>query len=436
MAVPDPLGAAALPHVVVVGGGFGGLACARALARAPLRVTLVDRANHHLFQPLLYQVATAALNPGDIAAPIRGILRRQRNVTVLLAEARRVDVERRRLELGDGALDFDGLVLAAGATHSWFGHDDWAPHAPGLKTLADALEIRARMLRAYESAEREDDEARRAAWLTFVVVGGGPTGVELAGALSEVGRDALARDFRRFDPRKVRVVLVEAVARLLPTFAPRLSEKAMEQLVRIGVETRLATRVTRVDAEGVSVEPATGGRGERIAARTVLWAAGVAANPIARSLGAPLDRAGRVLVEPTLAVPGQRAIYVVGDLAAVTSEGKPVPGVAPAAVQMGRHAAANLERALLRPGEPLAPFRYRDLGSLATIGRAAAVAEIGRLRCSGRIAWLLWCFVHVMKLVDFRSRALVMLQWAWLWVTRGRGVRLITSRGTGGAEGA
>jgi len=414
------------PHVVVVGGGFAGLACARGLAGAALRVTLVDRSNHHLFQPLLYQVATAALNPGDIAAPIRSILRGQGNVTVLLGDVRRVDLAGRRLELEDGALEFDALVLATGATHSYFGREDWAAHAPGLKTIGDALRIRGRILRAYERAEREEDDARRRAWLTFVVVGGGPTGVELAGALAEIGRETLARDFRRIDPRQARVVLLETAPRVLPGFVPGLSERARVQLERIGVEVRLGAAVTAVDAEGVAIgEPAAA----RIDARTVLWAAGVKASPLARSLGAPLDRAGRVRVDPTLAVPGSPRVLVVGDLAAIESGGRPVPGVAPAAVQMGRHAAKNLRR-LLVTGEPPLPFRYVDRGSLATIGRAAAVADLGRLRCSGPLAWLLWTAVHVFHLVGFRNRLLVMLQWAWLWLTRGRGVRLITIEGT------
>ncbi|MBL8842289.1 MAG: NAD(P)/FAD-dependent oxidoreductase [Planctomycetes bacterium] len=416
------------PHVVIVGGGFGGLTCARRLAKAPVRVTLLDRHNHHLFQPLLYQVATATLSPGDIAVPLRSILRRQKNATVLLAQVLRIDLVGRKVELADGAIAFDALVLAAGATHSWFGHADWAPHAPGLKTLEDALSIRARILRAYEEAEREEGLERRCAWLTFAIVGAGPTGVELAGALAEIARETLARDFRRIDPTQARVVLVEAGSHVLPSFPPELSGRARTQLERIGVEVRLAARVIGVDEQGLALRTEGGdphARVERLATRTVLWAAGVAASPLGRSLDVPLDRAGRVLVEPTLAVPGARGVFVIGDLAAITSNGAPVPSVAPAAMQMGRHVAANLIRSF--GGESLLPFRYRDKGSLATIGRAAAVAAYGRLRCAGPFAWLLWTVVHISYLISFRSRVLVLLQWAWLWLTKGRGVRLITS---------
>jgi NADH dehydrogenase len=417
------------PHVVIVGGGFAGLACARALAGAALRITLVDRTNHHLFQPLLYQVATASLNPGDIAVPLRAVLRRQANAEVLLADVVRIDVAKRVVELADGVLHFDVAVVAAGATHSWFGHDDWAPFAPGLKTLTDALAMRDRILRAFEMGEREADRSRRRAWLTFAVVGAGATGVELAGALAEISRESLARDFRRIDPTQARVVLIEAGSRVLATFPADLSQRALAQLTRMGVEVRLGALVTGVDADGVTLTE-TGGAAAvtrapvRLATRTVLWAAGVAASPLARSLGAPLDRAGRVRVEPTLALPGRTDLFVVGDLAAVECDGKPVPGNAPAAMQMGRHVAANVRRALA--GAPLLPFRYRDKGSLATIGRAAAVAELGRLHASGAFAWFLWTIVHVFYLIGFRNRVLVLLQWAWLWLTKGRGVRLIT----------
>jgi NADH dehydrogenase len=417
-------------RVVIIGGGFGGLACARRLAGArapdgsPLGVTLVDRRNHHLFQPLLYQVATAALNPGDIAIPLRSILRGQANATVLLAEVERIDVAARTVHLADGSLAYDALVVAAGATHSWFGHGEWAPFAPGLKSLADALSMRERILRAWEAAEREGDPERRRAWLTFVIVGAGPTGVELAGAVAEIGRESLARDFRSVDASQARVVLVEAAPRVLSTFPPDLSERARRQLERIGVEVRAGALVTAVDAEGLTLAVA-GSPPQRLAARTVLWAAGVAASPLARSLGAPLDRAGRVRVEPTLAVPGRSDLFVIGDLAALECDGRPVPGVAPAAMQMGRHAAVNVLRALR--GEPLLPFRYRDKGSLATIGRAAAVAAIGRFHFSGLVAWLLWIAVHIFELIGFRNRLLVLVQWGWLWLTRGRGVRLITS---------
>jgi NADH dehydrogenase len=406
------------PHVVVVGGGFGGLYAVRALNGAPVRITLIDRRNHHLFQPLLYQVATAALNPSNIATPIRAVLRRQKNVTVLLAEATAVDLARKKVMLEEGELDFDSLILATGAAHSYFGHDDWAPFAPGLKSIEDALEIRRRVLLAYEAAEREPEDERRREWLTFVIVGGGPTGVELAGALAEISRHTLARDFRHIDPTQARVILVEGVDRVLPPFPPELSEKAREQLVRLGVEVRTAARVTGVDPAGVTIGT------ERIAARTVLWAAGVAASPLARSLGVPLDRAGRVPVSPELAVPGHPEVFVIGDLSSLQHEGKPVPGLAPAAIQMGRHAAENIRRAIR--GEPLLPFHYRDKGSLATIGRGAAVAAFPKSQWSGLIAWWMWLLVHIFFLIGFRNRVLVMLEWAWAYLTWHRGARLIT----------
>ncbi len=406
------------PHVVIVGGGFGGLHAARALRGAAARVTLLDRRNHHLFQPLLYQVATAALNPSNVAMPLRAILRRQENVTVLLAEATAVDAAAGKVILADGEIAYDFLILATGVTHSYFGREGWARFAPGLKTIEDALEIRRRVLLAYEAAEREPDPARRREWLTFVVIGGGPTGVELAGALAEISRHALARDFRNFDPAHARVVLVEGTARLLPPYPPELSERARVQLARLGVEVRTGAMVTGLDGAGVSIG------GERLAARTVLWAAGVAASPLARSLGVPLDRAGRVPVGPDLAVPGRPRIFVIGDLASLQQDGKPVPGVAPAAVQMGRHAAANVGRALR--GEPLAPFRYRDRGMLATIGRGAAVAAFRRARLWGELAWWAWLAVHIFFLIGFRNRFLVMFEWAWAYLTYRRGIRLIT----------
>ncbi len=409
-----------LPRVVVVGAGFGGLQAARALRRAPVQVTVVDRRNHHLFQPLLYQVATAALNPADISAPIRSILRSQENADVALGEVAGVDAGTRSLLLADGgAVTYDVLILATGATHSYFGRDDWAPLAPGLKTVEDALEIRRRVLTAFEWAEREPDPERRRALLTFVIVGGGPTGVELAGALSEIARHTLTADFRHIEPESARVVLIEAAPRVLPPYPERLSAAARRQLERLGVEVRTGSRVTGIDGEGVMAG------GERIAARTVLWGAGVAASPLGRALGAPLDRAGRVKVRPDLSVPGNPEIFVVGDLAAVElEEGSLVPGVAPAAIQEGRHAARNALR-LLR-GEPLRPFHYRDRGTLATVGRAAAVARIGRLQFSGLPAWLAWLFVHIYFLVGFRNRVAVVLQWAWSYLTFRRGARLIT----------
>ena len=409
---------AVLPHVVILGGGFGGLYAARALRRAPLRLTLVDRRNHHLFQPLLYQVATAALNPSDIAVPIRRVLRRQKNATVLLGEATAVDIAGRRVVLADGELPYDYLIIATGAAHSYFGHDDWSPFAPGLKTIEDALEIRRRILLAFEAAERDPDPGTRRAWLSFVVIGGGPTGVELAGALAEIARLILRADFRSIDPASARVALIEAGPRILPAFAPALSEEAARELAGLGVEVITGAAATSVDATGVSL-------GERrLQARNVLWAAGVAASPIAGSLGIPLDRAGRVPVSPSLTLPGHPEVFVIGDLAALRQDGKPVPGVAPAAKQMGRHAARNILRAVR--GLPHVPFRYRDAGSLATIGRAAAVAEFGRLKLSGFIAWLAWLLVHIYFLIGFRNRLLVMLQWAWLYLRHDSGARLIT----------
>jgi len=406
------------PRVVVVGGGFAGLTAARSLARVPVDVTLVDRRNHHLFQPLLYQVATAALNPSDIAAPIRRILRRQRNCRVLLAEVTAVDVPGHRVILADGTLDYDVLVLATGATHAYFGHDEWAPFAPGLKSIEDALEIRRRVLLAFEAAERATAPDERAAYLTFVVVGGGPTGVELAGALSEIARHALASDFRTIDPRDARVMLLEGLPRLLGAFPEDLAAKAVRQLERLQVIVRLATRVTGIDAEGVTLD------GERIAARTVLWAAGVAASPLATTLGAPLDRVGRVLVEPDGSIPGHPEVFVIGDLAAHQQEGRVVTGVAPVAMQAGRHVARTIARDLA--GKAREPFRYVDKGTLATIGRAAAVADLGRVHLTGLVAWLAWLFVHVFFLIGFRNRVLVIFSWAWTYFTHERGARLIT----------
>ncbi len=404
--------------MVILGGGFGGLYAARALRRTPVRVTLVDRRNHHLFQPLLYQVATAALNPSDIAAPIRRIVRRQRNATVMLAEAVAIDRWTRQVILADGAVSYDYLIVATGATHCYFGHDEWSRYAPGLKTIEDALEIRRRILLAYEAAEREADPERRREWLTFAIVGGGPTGVELAGALAEIARHVLTRDFRRIDPRSSRILLIEAGPRILPTFAPELSARAARKLAELRVEVLTGCAVTAVDAQGVSV----GAR--RIAAHTMLWAAGVAASPLARSLGVPLDRAGRVLVQPDLTIPGTPEVFVIGDLVALEQDGRPVPGVAPAAVQEGRHAAANVMRALR--GQPYVPFRYKDRGSLATIGRAAAVVERGCIKVNGLVAWILWLVVHILWLIGFRNRFLVLSEWAWTYLRYERGARLIT----------
>jgi NADH dehydrogenase len=407
------------PHVVIMGGGFGGLYAARALAGDPVRVTLVDRKNHHLFQPLLYQVATAALNPSDIAAPIRSILRRQKNVEVLLAEANAVDTQAKTLRLADAELAYDYLILAPGVTHSYFGNDAWSPHAPGLKTLEDALAIRRRVFLAYEAAEREADPEKRRAWLTFAIIGGGPTGVEMAGALAEIARHTVVRDFRHVDPRTARVVLIEAQPRLLPGYPESLSWKAREQLDRLGVDVWKGTRVTAIDERGVTLGE------ERLAARTVIWAAGVQASPLARSLGVPLDRAGRVLVNPDLTIPGHPEVFVVGDLAALEQDEKPVPGVCPAAIQAGRHAATNVRRGVR--GEPYRPFRYVDKGSFAVVGRGAAVGQLrGGLKLSGFASWLAWLGIHIFFLIGFRNRLLVMINWAYSYFTYRRGARLIT----------
>lgn len=408
------------PHVVILGGGFGGLAAARALRSVPVRVTLIDRQNHHLFQPLLYQVATAALNPSDIAAPIRHVLRRQRNVTVLLAEARAVDTARRVVELVDGELAYDHLIIATGATHSYFGHDEWAARAPGLKTLEDAVEIRQRFLLAFEAAEREPDPDRRKALLTFVVIGAGPTGVEMAGAMAEIARHTLASEFRAIDPRSARVVLVEGVDRVLPSYAPELSASALGELARRGVEVRLGARVTNIEDECVHVGD------ERLPACTVVWAAGVAGSPIARTLGAPCDRAGRVIVDASLTIPGHPEVFVIGDLASVTLDGSPVPGVAQGAIQGGRHAAETIARRIR--GETPSAFVYKDLGSMATIGRNAAVADVNGTRLTGVLAWWAWLAVHIMALIDFRNRLFVVLSWAWSYLSFGRGARLITRK--------
>ena len=404
--------------MVIVGAGFAGLRAAQRLRRARARVTVLDRRNHHLFQPLLYQVASAGLNPSDIAVPIRRILRRQQNTTVLLAEVHSIDLAARCVRLGDGKLSYDFLIVAAGATDHYFGHDDWAAHAPGLKSIEDAVEIRTRVLLAFEAAEREDDDARRDDWLSFVVIGGGPTGVELAGALSEIARYTLARDFRRFDPRQARIVLLEGGPRVLPTYGEKSSASAQRQLERLGVEVRTGTMVTGIDAAGVSIG------GDRIAARTVLWAAGVRASGLAATLGVPLDRAGRVQVERDLSLPGHPEAFVVGDLCAFLQDGKPVPGVAPAAMQEGDHAARNVQRQIA--GEQNLPFDYWDKGSLATIGRASAVAEIGWFRLSGLLAWLAWLSIHIVFLIGFRNRMLVLFEWGWAYVTNQRGARLIT----------
>lgn len=406
------------PHVVILGGGFGGLAAARALKRAPVRVTLVDRSNHHLFQPLLYQVATAGLSGPDIASPIRRLLRRQRNATVLMAEVSGLDVERRRVRLEDGGeLAYDYLVVATGMTHAYFGHDEWAQHAPGLKTLGEALEIRAKILSAFERAEREPDPEKRRELTTFAVIGAGPTGVELAGALAEIAGRTLARDFRHFDPTTTRVVLVEAGKRALPTFAPELSESALGELKRLGVEVRLGAPVTSIEEGVVRMGD------EAVRAGTILWAAGVRASPLTADLGAPLDRAGRVKVGDDLSVPGRPEIFVLGDLISKEQDGAMLPGVAQLALQSGRYAADAILRTIR--GQERLPFHYRDKGSMATIGRAKAIAEVGRLKIAGFFAWVLWLFIHVMFLVEFRNRVAVLMEWAYAYLTWQRSSRVI-----------
>ena len=409
---------ASQPRVVIIGGGFGGLNAARQLSRAPVLVTLIDRRNHHLFQPLLYQVATAGLNPGDIASPIRRVLRHQKNAEVLLAEARSIDLAKKTIFLDEGTLDYDYLIVATGARHSYFGHDEWTPFAPGLKSIGDALEIRRRVLLAFELAERETNVHERKAWLTFVVVGAGPTGVELAGALCEIARHALAKDFRRIDPTQAQVILLEGSDRVLPAYAPELSAKAQKQLERLGVEVRTGQMVTGIDAEGVTIGT------EKLPAKTVLWAAGVTASRLSKALDVPKDRAGRVSVNPDLTIPGYDTAYVIGDAASLMIDGVPIPGVAPAAMQEGKHAAKNILRSLR--AEPRTPFRYRDKGSMATIGRWSAVAQMGKLKISGPLAWLAWLLIHVMFLIEFRNRLIVLMQWAWSFISYDRGARLIT----------
>jgi NADH:ubiquinone reductase (H+-translocating) len=408
-------------RVVIVGGGFGGLQAAKALADAPVHVTLVDRRNHHLFQPLLYQVATAALSPADIAQPIRSVLRGQPNVEVILAEVDTIDVAAKEVILDEdaGRLPYDYLILAAGANHAYFGHDGWAPDAPGLKTLEDALDIRRRILTSFEEAERESDPARRKALMTFVVVGGGPTGVEMAGAIAEIARFSLARDFRHIDTRDAKVILIEAGTQLLTAFPDRLSRHALRDLERLGVEVRFGKPVTAITPGAVTVGD------ETIPANTIVWAAGVQASPLGRSLGVELDRAGRVLINPDLSVPGHPEIFVIGDMASLKdARGRPLPGVAQVAMQQGAWAAANILRAI--EGKPARPFRYRDLGNMATIGRNSAVADIRGLRLTGFVAWLAWAVVHILNLIGFRNRVLVALQWLWDYLTFQRGARLIT----------
>jgi putative oxidoreductase len=417
-----------LPHIVIVGAGFGGLACATRLRRAAAQITLIDRHNYHLFQPLLYQVATAGLSPGDIATPVRGLFRDFFNIRVLLGTVTGVDVRAREVVLGERRVPFDYLVLATGASHSYFGKDEWEPFAPGLKRVEDATEVRRRVLLAFELAEGTNDPDERRRLLTFLVVGGGPTGVELAGAIAELARKGLEKDFRHIDPASARIILVQSGARLLPAFAPRLSRQAQSGLEALGVEVRLQSRVERIDADGVLVS------GERIAARTVLWAAGVVASPAARWLGVPADNAGRVKVGTDLSVPGLPDVFAIGDTALSDGwQGNPVPGLAPAAKQGGAYVADVIQSRLRGKPAP-APFAYRHLGSLATIGRKAAVADFGFIRLSGAFAWWLWGLVHLGFLVGMRNRVSVMLDWFWAYLTYRSGTRLIT--GSTAASGA
>jgi NADH dehydrogenase len=414
-------------HVVIVGGGFGGLLAARSLKRAPVRVTLLDRRNFHLFQPLLYQVATGGLSPANIASPLRGILKRQRNVQVLLGEMTGLDATGRRVLLSDGELEYDTLIVATGAKHHYFGHPQWEALAPGLKTVEDATEIRSRVLLAFEAAERATHPEEIRAWLTFIIVGGGPTGVELAGALGEIANDTLKNDFRSIDPSNAKIILIEGADRILPSYLPALSGAAFASLDRLGVTTRTSATVTDVQADHVEIRHAN--QTEVIPTHTVLWAAGVEASPVGKILaaqtGASLDRIGRVVVETDLSVKGHPNIFVIGDLAHCNNHsGQPLPGIAPVATQQGRYVARLVARRLHR--EPMPPFRYFDRGSLATIGRAAAVAQFGRIKFSGFFAWLTWLFVHLMYIVEFENRLLVFMQWAWNYFSRNRAARLIT----------
>ncbi len=406
-----------MKKVVVIGGGFAGLWAARKLRKAPVEITLIDRSNHHLFQPLLYQVATAGLAAPSIAAPLRHILRDQRNATVIMGEVQRIDPAARSVALGDREIPYDYLLVASGATHAYFGHDQWAPFAPGLKTLDDAFVIRRRILSAFERAEAATTEAEREACLTFAVIGAGPTGAELAGTLAEIARHTLAGDFRHIDSRKARVLLIEAGPRVLAAFTDALSDKARQQLERLGVEVHTGKPVTDI-GDGYLV---FGGR--RVAARTILWAAGVAASPLGKQLGAETDRAGRVRVAPDLSLPQYPEIFVAGDLATLEQDGQPVPGVAPAAKQMGARAARNILARMA--GQPTAPFHYTDFGALATIGRHSAIAQLPRLRFSGALAWWFWLVLHIYFLIGFRSRLIVLINWAWAYFTYARGARII-----------
>jgi NADH dehydrogenase len=414
-------------RVVIIGGGFAGLHVAMGLKRAPVQVTLIDRRNFHLFQPLLYQVATGGLSPANIAAPLRDILARQRNCQVLMGDVTNIDVAHRRVQITDRVIEYDVLVVAAGATHSYFGHQEWEQYAPGLKTIEDATEMRRRILTAFEAAERTENPEHRRRLLNFVIVGAGPTGVELAGALAEIARHSLKNDFREIDPAVAQVVLIEAGERVLPVYPHELSAKAEQSLHHLGVTVRTRTAVEEIGIDGVTLRTASGT--EFLATNTVLWAAGVQASPLAKMLaeatGAPLDRAGRIAVRPDLSIAGHPDVFVIGDMAScMSAEGKPLPGVAPVAIGQGKYIAKLIKARLA--GRSLPDYRYRDLGSLATIGRSAAVADIGKWHFSGFLAWLMWLFIHLMKIVSFRNRVLVLMQWGWSYFSYDRAARLIT----------
>jgi NADH dehydrogenase len=414
-------------RVVIIGGGFGGLSAALKLKRVPVQVTLIDRCNYHLFQPLLYQVATGSLSPANIAEPLRNILKRHQNTRVLLAEATQIDVANRRVVLSDGSIDYDTLIVATGSSHQYFGHDEWEKFAPGLKTIEDATDMRRRILLAFEAAEREPDPAKLRAWMTFVIVGAGPTGAELAGALGEIANDTLRHNFRDIDPAQARIILVEGAGRVLPPYPPQLSEAARRMLVHLGVIIRTGASVIDIQERSVTIRE--GDHTEEIPTRTILWAAGVLGSALGRLLcqqaGVPHDKAGRVIVEPDLSVPGHPEIFVIGDLANYSHQtGQPLPGVAQPAIQQGRYVANLLARRLR--GKQTRPFHYFDKGNMATIGRGAAVADLHGLRLAGLPAWLIWIFIHLLYIVQFQNRLLIMLQWAWLYISYDRSARLIT----------
>lgn len=417
------------PHIVIIGGGFGGLYAAQNLKHTPARITLLDRRNFHLFQPLLYQVATGGLSPANISAPLRAILKQQKNTSVLLAEVVDIDPQARRLTFSDGeSLSYDYLVVATGASHNYFGNAHWEKYAPGLKTIEDATEIRRRVLLAFEAAERESDPVLRQAWLRFVVIGGGPTGVELAGALAEIAHETLKGNFRQINPADAEILLIEAGERILAPYTPELSEKARQALQKLGAQVKLKTAVTDIQEGQITLQ--SQGQNQILKTQTILWGAGVQASPLgqvlARGTGVELDRAGRVKVEPDLSLPGHSEIFVIGDLACLIQAGKQVPGVAPAAMQAGKYVARLLQQRLRNPDFKAEPFHYLDKGSMATIGRSLAVVQVGKLQFSGLLAWLMWLFIHILYLVEFTNRLMVMMQWGWNYLSRNRSARLIT----------